>query len=146
MCIRDRYLDAVGSMTALEALLTKDDNEGLTYRLSLRVANLLGSDANSRKDICKQVKGFYKLRSQIVHGAKLDTKSRERLAALESLREMLRRVLLSVMALYSEGTQPTDLPDTLDELALDDERRKRVCATASKFLHLSMEAESSSST
>lgn len=141
------YLDTVGSITALEALLTKkEENEGLTYRLSLRIANLLGSDANSRKVIFRQVKDFYNLRSKIVHGVTLDTKLRERLNALDSLREMVRRVLLSAMALYSEGTQPANLPDILDELALDDESRKRVCATASKFLHLSTEAASSSST
>ena len=41
------YLNAVGSMTALEALLTKkEETEGLTYRLALRIANLLGSDAH----------------------------------------------------------------------------------------------------
>jgi hypothetical protein len=137
-------LDAVGSVTALEALLTKkEENEGLTYRLALRIANLLGSDANSRKDIFKQVKDFYNLRSKIVHGVTLDTKLRGRLNALDSLREMVRRVILSAMALYSEGTPPANLPDIMDELALDDESRKRVCATASKFLHLSPQFSSS---
>jgi len=134
------YLNAVGSITALEALLTKkEETEGLTYRLALRIANLLGNDANSRKSIFKQVKDFYSLRSKIVHGVTLDNKLRGRLTALDSLREMVRRVLLSTMALYAEGTQPADLPDLLDEIALDDESRKRVCATASKYLHLSTE-------
>jgi len=109
----------------------------------LRIANLLGSDANSRKDIFKQVKDFYNLRSKIVHGVTLDTKLRGRLNALDSLREMVRRVILSAMALYSEGTPPANLPDIMDELALDDESRKRVCATASKFLHLSPQFSSS---
>jgi hypothetical protein len=131
-------LNAVGCMTALEALLSKnDENEGLTYRLSLRIANFLGSDATSRKDIFKRVKDFYKLRSMIVHGVILNTKLRERLNALDSLLEMVRRVLLSAMALYSEGMLPANLPEMLDELALDEESRKRGCATASKFLHLS---------
>jgi len=131
------HLDAVGSVTAVEALLTKkEETEGLTYRLALRIANLLGNDANSRKEIFRQVKDFYNLRSKIVHGVTLDTKLRGRLDALDSLREIVRKVLLSAMALYSEGTTPTTLPDVLDETALDDESRKRVCATASKFLHL----------
>jgi hypothetical protein len=134
------YLDAVGSITALEALLTKkEENEGLTYRLSLRTANLLGHDADSRKDIFRKIKNFYNLRSKIVHGVELDDKLRERLNELDSMREMVRRVLLSVMALYSAGTRPVDLPDLLDELAFDDENRKQVCASASKFLHLSAE-------
>lgn len=131
------YLNAVGSITALEALLTKkEETEGLTYRLALRIANLLGSDANSRKNIFKQVKDFYGLRSKIVHGVTLDKKLLGRLDAIDSLREMVRRVLLSTMALYSAGTQPADLPDILDEVALDEESRKRVFATASKLLHL----------
>jgi Apea-like HEPN len=131
------YLNAVGSMTALEALLTKkEETEGLTYRLALRIANLLGTEASSRKATFRQVKEFYNLRSKIVHGVTLDKKLLGRLSELDALREMVRRVLLSSMALYSEGTKPVDLPDVLDELALDEECRKRVGATASKFLHL----------
>jgi hypothetical protein len=140
-----QYLNAVGSITALEALLTKrEETEGLTYRLALRIANLLGSDGNSRKIIFTQVKDFYNLRSKIVHGVMLDKKLLGRLDALDELREMVRRVLLSTMALYADGTHATDLPDILDELALDEEIRKRVCATASKFLHLSTETAPSS--
>lgn len=131
------YLNAVGSMTALEALLTKkEETEGLTYRLALRIANLLGTDASSRKATFRQVKEFYSLRSKIVHGVTLDKKLLGRLSELDELREMVRRVLLSSMALFSEGTKPADLPDVLDELALDEECRKRVVATAAKFLHL----------
>jgi hypothetical protein len=134
------YLNAIGSITALEALLTKkEETEGLTYRLALRIANLLGSDATSRKSIFRQVKDFYNLRSKIVHGVILDSKLRGRLNELDSLREMVRRVLLSTMALYSGGTQAAELPDVLDEIALDDESRKRIFATASKFLHISTE-------
>jgi Apea-like HEPN len=134
------YLNAVGNITALEALLTKkEETEGLTYRLALRIANLLGNDANSRKSIFRQVKDFYSLRSKIVHGVTLDKKLRERLTAIDSLREMVRRVLLSTMALYSQGTLPADLPDLLDETALDDESRERIWTIASKFLHLSAE-------
>jgi Apea-like HEPN len=133
------FLNAVGSITALEALLTKkEETEGLTYRLALRMANLLGSDANSRKSIFRQVKDFYGLRSKIVHGVSLDKKWLGRLEAIDSLREMVRRVLLSTMALYSEGTRAEDLPDILDELALDEDRRKQVCSTASKFLHYTL--------
>jgi hypothetical protein len=131
-------LDVVGAITALEALLTKEnENEGLTYRLSMRVANLLGSDAQDRKAIFEDVKKFYKLRSRIVHGAGLDPKLRNKLGERDSLRETLRRVLLSVMALFSEGVRPIELPGQLDDLAFDEEKRKHVLATAAKFLHIS---------
>jgi hypothetical protein len=137
--------DVVGAVTALEALLTKEDErEGLTYRLSMRVANLLGCDADERKRISRDVKSFYDLRSTIVHGSRLKPKLLNRLNELDSLRETLRRVLLSVMALFSEGAaRPVDLPDLLDDLAFDDERRKLVQARASKFLHISVEKTSS---
>jgi hypothetical protein len=49
---------------------------------------------------------------------------------------MLRRVLLSSMALVSEGIQPVDIPDLLDETAFDDCRRTEVHTIASKFLHI----------
>jgi hypothetical protein len=74
-------LDVVGAVTALEALLTKkDETEGLTYRLSMRIANLLGHDVDARKAIFRDVRNFYNLRSRIVHGAELDTKQRNRLS------------------------------------------------------------------
>jgi Apea-like HEPN len=137
--------DVVGAVTALEALLTKEDErEGLTYRLSVRVANLLGRDADERKRISRDVKSFYDLRSTIVHGSRLRPKLLNRLNELDSLRETLRRVLLSVMALLSQGVaRPTDLPDLLDDLAFDDEKRKQVQAIASKSLYIGAEKASS---
>jgi hypothetical protein len=137
-------LDVVGAVTALEALLTKkEETEGLTYRLSMRIANLLGHDHDARKAIFLNVRNFYNLRSRIVHGVELDTKLLNRLNELDSLRETVRRVLLSVMALLSEGIHPIDLPDLLDDLALGDEKRKQVQAKASRFLHISSEKASS---
>ena len=138
-------LDAVGAVTALEGLLTEEGDIGeLAYRLSMRVANLLGHNVDDRKAIFRDVKSFYKLRSKIVHGVELNTKLLNRLNELDSLRETLRRVLLSVMALLSEGAvRRVDLPDLLDDLAFDDEKRKRVQTTASKFLHINAENTSS---
>jgi hypothetical protein len=43
------------AVTGLEALLTKkEENEGLTYRLSMRTANLLGHDVEERKSIFRK--------------------------------------------------------------------------------------------
>jgi len=133
----DERSDLIGAVTALEALLTKKEEiEGLTYRLSMRVANLLGHDVDSRKEIFRDIKKFYNLRSKMVHGAPLDHKLRNQLSAVDSLREILRKVLLSVMALFLVGERPDDLPDLLDDLAFDDERRKQVQAKAAQFLHI----------
>jgi hypothetical protein len=131
-------LNAVSTVTALEALLTKkDENEGLTYRLSMRAANLLGRNAEARKQIFLEIKSFYNLRSKLVHGAQLDGKLLNRLGELDSLRETLRRVLLSATALLFEEKNSPNLPELLDELAFDDDKRKQVQERAEKFFHIS---------
>jgi hypothetical protein len=129
--------DLIGAITALEALLTtKDEIEGLTYRLSMRIANLLGNDVDARKGKFWDVKKFYKLRSRMVHGSPLGETHLNQLSELYLLRETLRRVLLSTMALFSENVRPDALPALLDELAFDDDKRKKVQATAARFLHI----------
>ncbi|MGH9493571.1 MAG: hypothetical protein ACRD3B_01135 [Candidatus Sulfotelmatobacter sp.] len=55
-------------LTALEALLTNESKAELSYRLSLRAANLLEEDDLSRLNRFKELRDFYDLRSQIVHG------------------------------------------------------------------------------
>jgi hypothetical protein len=130
-------MEAVELVTAFESLITKkDETEGLTYRLAMRTANLMGRDADERKTIFRQVKQFYGLRSRIVHGAELDDKLTRRLEEIDSMRELLRRLLLSLMALLSDGKRQADIPDLIDELAFDEDRRKEVQKTASGFLHM----------
>lgn len=138
-----RELDAISTVTALEGLLTKkDETEGLTYRLSMRAANLLGRDAETRKKIFLETKSFYNLRSRLVHGAQLDEKLLNRLKELGSLREMLRRVILSAISLLPEDKRLANLPERLDDLAFDDEERKHVHSLADRFFHLNTEQES----
>lgn len=124
------------TVTALEALLTKsEETEGLTYRLSMRLANLLGHSPEARKARFAETKKVYGIRSKIVHGSPLEIKSSASpLDMLPNLRETLRRVLLSVLALFGSGVQPEHLPDRIDECAFDDELRRQVQAEASKFL------------
>jgi hypothetical protein len=99
-------LDFSAAVTALEALLTKDgETEGLTYRLSMRIANLLGPDATARKAKFNEMKKFYNLRSKIVHGSPIAKTSLDRpLDGLAQLRETVRRVLLSALALFADGS------------------------------------------
>lgn len=65
----DRFLDL---MISLESLVLGDlgakDRGELRFRLSLRVAWLLGRDAASRSALRKQAGAFYDTRSQLVHG------------------------------------------------------------------------------
>jgi hypothetical protein len=131
------YLDAVNVMTALESLVTKQDEvEGLTYRLALRTANLLGRDVGERRNIFRGVKDFYYLRSRIVHGAELNERMIRRFDELQTMHELLRRALLSVMGLISSGTPIGEIPNLIDELAFDDRRRRDVQQVASAFLYM----------
>lgn len=131
-------LDLVMSATAFEALLTKkEEREGLAHRLASRIANLLGSDPDSRRSLFKDVKALYGLRSDIVHGSPM-AKVRDRLSSLDSVRETLRLVLLSVISLYADGKKPSEVPDLLDDLAFDDELRTRTRVEACKLVHLVM--------
>jgi len=81
------------AVTALEALLTKkDEKEGLTYRLSMRLANLLGQSPDARKSRFAEMKKVYNIRSNIVHGSPLVTKSQSNpLDVLPELRETLAK-------------------------------------------------------
>lgn len=45
-------------MISLESLLVPEE-EGIAFKLSQRVANLLGADANHRKELFKRVRDFY---------------------------------------------------------------------------------------
>jgi hypothetical protein len=82
------------------------------------------------------MKKFYSLRSKIVHGSPIAKTSRDRpLDQLAQLRETVRRVLLSALALFADGNPPDQLPDLIDELAFDEEKRKLVQSAASRYLH-----------
>jgi hypothetical protein len=130
--------DLLYALTALEGLLVSDSKSELAYRLSLRVANLLGTDGDSRKRIFRDMKDFYNLRSSIVHGAGFRLKAKEfaRLKQVPVLREHLRRSLLSIVALLSEGLSQSEIEDLLDDVLLDAEVRERVQKISAKYLYL----------
>jgi hypothetical protein len=136
---RDVRLAVLNALTALEAVLTNESNAELSYRLSLRVANLLESDDTSRLNRFAEIKEFYDLRSKIIHGSasKLSPKLQNRLQMVDSLREILRRTILSVMAIFlDENSTKVRLDELLDQIVFDAARRKEVQRLASKFLHL----------
>jgi preprotein translocase subunit SecA len=136
---RTERMAVLNALTALEALLTNESNAELSYRLSLRVANLLESDDAARLNRFTEMKEFYELRSKIIHGSasKLSPKLQNRLQMVDSLREILRRTILSVMALLLDN-KPNEvrLDELLDKIVFDEARRKEVQTLAAKFLHL----------
>jgi len=129
----------LNALTALEALLTTDSNAELSYRLSLRVANLLESDDASRLHTFKEMKEFYDLRSKIIHGtaSKLNTKLQNRLQQTQSLREVVRRTILSVMSIFVDsGSMDIRLDEVLDQIVFDETKRREIQKSAAKFLFL----------
>ena len=62
----DRLVDL---RTALESLFLNDGEDGeIAYRLSLRAALRLARDSRTRRQVVKDMKGFYGLASKAVHG------------------------------------------------------------------------------
>lgn len=95
--------DAIGlalSVTAIEALLGEKGTE-IAEKLSMDVAVLLEPDLNRRQNATKFVKDMYTLRSDALHGAKIEGERRSRvrarhlaagvLAGIISRRDFLRR-------------------------------------------------------
>jgi hypothetical protein len=123
--------------TCLESLLLKKGGE-LTFRVATRAANLIGSDGQKRKEIYTDIKNFYDLRSQVVHGEVLREKEHRDLPDnVRILREYVRRIILcSLSLMVQEGFSADDYYDRLlDEMCLDDSRRAELQSRASEFLH-----------
>ena len=120
-------------MISLESLLVPEE-EGIAFKLSQRVANLLGADARHRKELFKSVKDFYGLRSRTVHGAKVRPKEVNLGQQLDDLREITRKSILSVMALASESGMGQEFPLLLNDMCFDDDLRRSVQAKAAALL------------
>jgi hypothetical protein len=61
----DKVLDY---MIALEALLSDDERQELSFRLSLRLATLIGANADEREGVFNRTRIAYKVRSGVAHG------------------------------------------------------------------------------
>lgn len=64
----DSFVDLI---IALESLYLKGENLELGYKLRMRMSHILSRDSAKRKSIYDTVKKAYKLRGDIIHGAKL---------------------------------------------------------------------------
>lgn len=84
--IEDKLIDY---MIGFEALYLPDENNELTFRLSLRIAYLMG-DRKNRKEIFNFVKKMYVTRSKIVHGNKYELTNDDIKSSEELLRDSLK--------------------------------------------------------
>ena len=78
---------------ALEAAALPEHNQELTYRLSLRVARLLGRSREQRAEVKKSVAALYDVRSKIVHSGSYEVTDED----LGRLRWLTKTVLLSLL-------------------------------------------------
>lgn len=82
----------IDCMIGLEALYLKETQE-LSYRLSHRVASLLGNTDEERRKVFKNVKRLYKKRSKLVHGESVSVSWDEVKLVRKYLRESIKRFL-----------------------------------------------------
>lgn len=80
---------AIDGAICLESLLSGGGKGELTYKLSVRTALLLGKKIEERRAIMKDVKDFYSLRSDVVHGGRKVEKERDRRVAETGLAHCL---------------------------------------------------------
>ena len=84
--------------SALESLLITSPTE-LTYRLSQRVAWLLGETAEERYELFQQLKDAYDFRSKVVHGSYASEKKlrNDLIPAVRACDDLLRAVLSQIL-------------------------------------------------
>ncbi len=74
------------TMFVLENLFLRNTSQELKYKLSMRMAYLLGgNDDTKREDIFTFIKDCYDIRSQIVHGSKIPMLDKQRIFKLGEL-------------------------------------------------------------
>jgi len=97
---------------ALEALFVrKEDEQSIKYRLSNRVATLLGEDPNGQKHIQENLKKLYELRGGIVHGSEMPNPD----ITHDLLQELFEYVRLSILYFIGLATrEKKDIINTLD--------------------------------
>jgi len=115
----------VDAITALEAVLGSGTE--IAFKLSFRVASLLAATDEQRSSLLKAVKGFYDARSRIVHGGRLGKKQSASLAAVDDLRDIVRRLLRSFVVFAADEARHVDkvfFAEELDAALVDASRRE----------------------
>lgn len=137
----DRLVDL---STALEASLIGDgdENAGLSLRLRQRAATLLACDTDTPSDLFNDITHLYNLRSTLVHGGDLTSKSlKKRLRristipedspfgvateqAVDRLRDIVRRSILARISLTHSADPLWPPKRSVDTVFADDQQRE----------------------
>jgi hypothetical protein len=93
----------VKTATALESLLFFNETESIGRSLSERIAFIISSDPNKRRQIDKIIKDFYNFRSGVVHGdqRKIDKYSPMLLESVDRIAIMLCLVIAANTTLWT---------------------------------------------
>ena len=95
----DEYEDALlQHVFALEALLSEGDRDAIADKIATRAAWLIGTSDRVRNEVFKTVKKLYGARSSIVHGGERNAQKKHS-RQLEETRDLMRRILVGLMAL-----------------------------------------------
>jgi hypothetical protein len=102
---------------ALESIILADNPDSeLSYRLSLRIAYVLGSRKENRIEILKIAKRLYGLRSKLVHDGRYEITDLE-LGSMKSISiSCIKR--LCIDPIFQQMKSPKDFSDWLDEQIL----------------------------
>lgn len=103
---------------ALEALLSAGDREAIGDKLATRAAWLIGTSDRTRNEIFKAVKKLYGSRSAVVHGGAIERKNAEA-RALDEIRDLMRRILVGLMALRRAARSDDECLRLLQTAAFD---------------------------
>jgi len=120
----DRLNQMLWHTVTLEALLG-EKGESMTKRLAKRIASILGSTNDERKEIEKQFEELYDFRSELVHGSQPEKDLYE--GHLRKARALARRVLYwfinylaHIRTLLPTGSFNEKVPERKDMLMLLD--------------------------
>lgn len=109
----------IDCMVAFEALFLKgDEQQELSYRLSLRSAFFLGENSEKRMEVFNFIRDAYKARNKIVHGERATGKATDKefvTQAEEYLRLSIQKILKET--LYKQEHE--DFIKSLDDLILN---------------------------
>lgn len=110
---------------SLEALYSFGEKTEMRYRISNRIATLLGENLEHRKEILKKARFFYDQRSAIVHGSEHQLSTNEQGTIYQWVRESILRfmVLLPIYSSHEKIIEQIDLA-MIDNEVRDELRNK----------------------
>jgi len=119
----DRLLDYT---IALESLyLLRDDEK--KEKLSSRIAILLSKDKSEERQIRQDIKRFYNIRSDIVHGSLVDREDVKFLDAnIYNYEDILRKSILAFLDLNSKSQSKKVVLKTLDEATSNTKLKQQI--------------------